>query len=154
METMKIWLAEYAMFHHHSFLVKHLDENKLYVITCRRDCPWTVCARKGNDDGWRITCVVQPHTCVTNVDDRRHTQLSSRFISQRHVNIIKNCPLIIVVTLIEVVMVAWGYRVKYGMAWRAKQCELKLIYGDWFEAYELFASHVTFYEGKEPRNAF
>jgi hypothetical protein len=42
----------------------------------------------------------------------------------------------IVATLIEVVMIAWGYRVKYGRPWRAKQCALKLIYGDWAEAYE------------------
>jgi hypothetical protein len=65
-----------------------------------------------------------------NVDDRKHVQLSSRFISQRLVNIIMNCPLMIAVTLIEVVMVAWGYRVKYGRAWRAKQRALMLIYGD------------------------
>jgi hypothetical protein len=71
-----------------------------------------------------------------NVDDMNHDQLSSRFISQKLVNIIKNCPLLTTVTLIEVVMVAWGYRVKYVRAWRAKQHTLKLIYGDWAEAYE------------------
>jgi hypothetical protein len=70
------------------------------------------------------------------VDDRNHAQLSSRFISHRLVNIIKNHPLMIVVALIEVVMVAWGYGVKYGRAWRAKDRALKLIYGDWAEAYE------------------
>jgi hypothetical protein len=41
-----------------------------------------------------------------------------------------------VATLIEVVMVAWGYCVKYGWAWRAKQRALKLIYCDMAEAYE------------------
>jgi hypothetical protein len=44
-EAMKIWLVEYAMFHHRLFIVKHL-ENKCYVVTCHRDCPWTVHARK------------------------------------------------------------------------------------------------------------
>jgi hypothetical protein len=29
-----------------------------------------------------------------------------------------------------------GYHVKYGTTWRAKQRALKLIYGDWSEAYE------------------
>jgi hypothetical protein len=51
-----------------------------------------------------------------NVDDRKHIQLLLRFISQRLVNIIKNGPLITVVVLIEVVMVTWGYHVKYGRA--------------------------------------
>jgi hypothetical protein len=51
-----------------------------------------------------------------NVNDRKHAQLSSRFILQKLVNIIKNYPLMIVATLIEVAMVAWGYHVKYGKA--------------------------------------
>jgi hypothetical protein len=118
--VMKIWLAEYAMFHHRPFIVKHLDENKCYAVTCHHGCPWTVCARKGKDDSWRITSVVQPHTCLTNMDNRRPTQLSSRFISQRLVNIIMNYQLLTVTILIEVVMVAWGYCVKYGRAWWAK----------------------------------
>jgi hypothetical protein len=67
---------------------------------------------------------------LANVDDRRNAQLSPRFISQRCVNIIKNCSLLTVAVLIEVVMDAWGYRVKYGRAWRAKQHALKLIFGD------------------------
>jgi hypothetical protein len=72
MEKMKIGLAEYALFHHHSFMVKHSNENKCYVITYHRGCPWTIHARKGKDDSWRITSVVQPHTCMINVDDRKH----------------------------------------------------------------------------------
>jgi hypothetical protein len=106
METMKIWLAEYALFHHRPFMVKHSDENKRYFVTCHRGCPWTVRARKGKDGSWRITSVIQSHTCLMNVDDRRHVQLSSKFISQRLVNIIKNYPLMTVATLIEVVIVA------------------------------------------------
>ena len=105
MEAMKIWLVEYAVFHHHPFMVKHSDDNKRYVLTCHRSCPWIVHARKEKDDSWRITSVVQPYTCLMNADDRKHAQLSSRFISQRLVNIIKNYPLITVAILIEVVMV-------------------------------------------------
>jgi hypothetical protein len=104
------------MFHHRPFMVKHSNENKCYILTYRHGCPWTVYAMKGKDCSWRITIVVQLHTCLMNVDDMNHAQLSSRFISQRLVNIIKNYPSLIVVALIEVVMIAWGYRVKYGKA--------------------------------------
>jgi hypothetical protein len=31
-ETIKIWLAEYAVFHQRSFMIKHSDENKRYVV--------------------------------------------------------------------------------------------------------------------------
>jgi hypothetical protein len=120
MEAIKIWLAEYAMFHHRPFIVKHSDENKRYITIYFRGCPWIVHARRGKDDGWRITSVIQPHACSTNVDHRKHMQLSSRFISQRLVNTIKSCPLMSVMILIEVVMLAWGYRVKYDRAWWAK----------------------------------
>jgi hypothetical protein len=105
MEAMKIWLMEYAVFHHRLFMVKHSDENKRYIVTCRRGYPWTVRARKGKNGSWRITIDVQPYTCLTNMD--KHAQLSSRFISQRLVIIIKNYTLLIVASLIEVVMVAW-----------------------------------------------
>jgi hypothetical protein len=81
MEAMKIWLAEYAVFHHHLFMVKHSDENKHYIVTSCRGCPWIVHARKGKDGSWRITSVVQSHTCLMNVDNRKYAQLSSRFIS-------------------------------------------------------------------------
>jgi hypothetical protein len=70
------------------------------------------------------------------VDDRKHIQLLLRFISQRLINIIKNGPLITVVVLIEVVMITWGYRVKYGKTWQVKQHALKLIYSNWAKAYE------------------
>jgi hypothetical protein len=40
-ETMKICLIEYAVFHHYPFIVKHLDENKRYIVICHRDYPWT-----------------------------------------------------------------------------------------------------------------
>jgi hypothetical protein len=85
--------------------VKHSDKNKRYIITYRRGCPWTLHDRKVKDGSWRITIVVQPHTCVTNVDDRKHAQLLLKFISQRFVNIIKNYPLMTVAILIEVVMI-------------------------------------------------
>jgi hypothetical protein len=39
MEVMKIWLVEYAVFHHRPFMVKHLDENKRYFLTCRHGYP-------------------------------------------------------------------------------------------------------------------
>jgi hypothetical protein len=41
-----------------------------------------------------------------------------------------------------VVMIAWGYRVKYGRACQAKQRAIKLIYYDWVEAYEAFPSSL------------
>jgi hypothetical protein len=51
MEAMKIWLAEYAVFHHHPFLVKHSDENK----RCLDLLSWMSldCSRK-EMKGWQL----------------------------------------------------------------------------------------------------
>jgi hypothetical protein len=106
MEAMKIRLAEYMVFQHYLFIIKHSVGNKCHIVICRHGFPWTIHARKGKDDGWRITSVIQSHTYSANVDDRKHAQLLSRFISQRLVNIIKIYPIMTIVTLIEVVMVA------------------------------------------------
>jgi hypothetical protein len=112
------------VFHHRQIIVKHSDVNKRYVVTCCHGCTWTVHARKGKDDSWGIA------------SDRKHVQLSSRFISQKLVNIIKNYSLMTVTLLIKVVMVACGYRIKYGRVSRTKQRAIKLIYDDWAEAYK------------------
>jgi hypothetical protein len=88
------------------------------------------------------------------MDDMNHVQLSSRFISQRLVNIIKNCPLLIVTTLIEVVMIVWRYRVKYGRAWWAKQHALKIIYGNWTEAYGRVSGMLHAMKAKNPGMQF
>jgi hypothetical protein len=39
MKAIKIWLMEYAVFYYRPFMVKHSDENKRYIVTCRRDYP-------------------------------------------------------------------------------------------------------------------
>jgi hypothetical protein len=66
------------------------------------------------------------------------------------VNIVKNCLVLPVSALVEVVMVAYGYRVKYGQAWRAKQRALKLIYDDWAEAYERPPAMLYAMKAKNP----
>jgi hypothetical protein len=91
MKALKIWLAEYTVFHQRPFIVTNLDESKRYIVICRCGCPWTVHARR-NDGTWRVTSVVQPHTCSTNVDDTKHPQLLSRFILEKLIHIIKSCP--------------------------------------------------------------
>jgi hypothetical protein len=56
----------------------------------------------------------------------------------------------IVATLIEMVIVAWGYRVKCGRTWQAKQRALKPIYGDWAKAYEHLPTMLHAMKAKNP----
>jgi hypothetical protein len=52
------------------------------------------------------------------------------------------------VALIKVIMVAFGYCVKYDKAWQIKQLALKLIYGDCAEAYEHLPAMVYIMRAK------
>jgi hypothetical protein len=55
-----------------------------------------------------------------------------------------------VAAFIEVVMVVWGYRVKYGRAWWVKWCAPKLIYGNWAKAYEHLPAMLHAMKAKNP----
>ena len=49
---------------------------------------------------------------------------------------VKHLPTITVSAFIEIIFLHYNYYVKYGKAWRAKQCALELIFGDWEQVYE------------------
>jgi hypothetical protein len=48
----KLFLQDYAMYHHRTFLVTHSDKNLRYHITCKADFPsqWRLTARKKASD--------------------------------------------------------------------------------------------------------
>jgi hypothetical protein len=39
-------------------------------------------------------------------------------------------------TIMDMAEKIFGYKIKYGKVWRAKQWAWKMIYGDWEEGYE------------------
>lgn len=151
MEALKMWLAEYSVLHCRPHQVKNSHEQRRYIVKCkRRGCPWTVRSRKTSGGKWKITSVVQPHTCGSDTPEDRHQQLTSKFIAKRLVNIIKHAPTLPVASLIEMVRLSWQYRIKYGKAWRAKQRALKICYGDWAEAYERLPAMLHAMKAKNP----
>jgi hypothetical protein len=69
-----------------------------------------------------------------NVKDD-HRQLTSKFIVYRLSNTIKTLPTFTIKGVIDMVKALFGYTIKYGKAWKAKQAAFKMLYGDWEEAY-------------------
>jgi hypothetical protein len=70
---------------------------------------------------------------TTTADD--HRQLTSAFIAYRVANNIKSLPTYKIKSVIDLVKELFGYKVKYGKAWKAKQAAFQILYGDWEEAY-------------------
>jgi hypothetical protein len=78
MSEMKLFLQDYAVFHHRPYFVTHSNKNLKYHIRCKNAnggglCLWQLNARKRKSDGkWKVSKVVQPHTCLTNRGQQRH----------------------------------------------------------------------------------
>ena len=75
---------------------------------------------------WHITSCEAIHMCEgKNIDDPNvknvHRQLTSEFIAYKLSNEIKNLPTFTIRAIIDTVKALFGYTVKYGKAWKAKQ---------------------------------
>jgi hypothetical protein len=85
---------------------------------------------------FKITKIVGPHTCADIDLQQRHRQLTSTLIARKLYSILKCQPNLKVKTIMDMDEKIFGYKIKYGKVWRAKQRAWKMIYGDWEEGYE------------------
>jgi hypothetical protein len=86
MSEMKLFLQDYAVYHHRPYLVTHSDKNLRYHITCKAGflCQWRLTVRKKASDGkWRISKLVQPHLCLDNKGKKYHPQLTACYLARR-----------------------------------------------------------------------
>ncbi|KAL6645469.1 hypothetical protein ACP70R_017077 [Stipagrostis hirtigluma subsp. patula] len=135
---LKLWMQDYSVRHHRPYNVAHSDCKKRYTIRCQRGCGWGVWARPVPRDSlgrWKVTKVLQPHTCATSRPSNEHSQCTARYIASRISGIISKAPETTVSSLIESIFGMVGYRVRYSKAWRAKKHAMELLWGDWKEAY-------------------
>uniref|UniRef100_K3XQ43 SWIM-type domain-containing protein n=1 Tax=Setaria italica TaxID=4555 RepID=K3XQ43_SETIT len=133
LEELKFFLADYTARLHRPFSVVHSDKNLRYnVITGQ----------------WRISNVVQPHTCRSSQPKREHVQCTTKYLGRRILGIVRKDSETSVPSLVESIFSFSGYRVKYSKAWRAKQHAVALLWGDWKESYGMVPrvlSAITYY---------
>jgi len=135
-EEMQYFLADYAVKKFRPFYVIHSDRNLRYEVACKQGCLWRVWARFVKSTGqWKISRVVQPHTCRTAVAKQVHSQLTARYLSRRILAIVMKDNDTSIPSLIESIFAFSSYRVKYSKAWRAKQHAIAMLWGDWAESY-------------------
>jgi hypothetical protein len=110
----------------------HSDKNLRYDIMCKQGCLCRVWSRVvKNTEKWRITRVVQPHTCSSVKPKQVHTQCMASYLNRRILGIVRADSNSSVHSLVESIFAFSGYRVKYSKAWRAKQHAIALLWGDW-----------------------
>ena len=135
LRELKDFLQDYSVRHHRPYRVYHSDISKRYTVICDRGCAWRVWARATKDNDWRISRVIEPHTCGTSAPSGIHGQLTAKYLATRITGMVRADPDVSIATLIEFIFSLTSYRVKYGKAWRAKQRAMELLWGDWKEAY-------------------
>lgn len=137
MVDMKVWMAEYAVRHFRTHVVKKSNRKQRYILKCpKKGCDWVMRARKlRHGDGWQVRSCVVPHSCENACVNGKHRQLTSWFIAHRLCDAIAKTPTQSAATLREYIFEIFAFRVEYGKAWRAKQEALKMVFGDWEEAY-------------------
>jgi hypothetical protein len=59
MSKMKLFLQDYAVYHHRPYTVTHSDQELRYHVICKNGCMCRLNARKRQSDGkWRISKMV------------------------------------------------------------------------------------------------
>ena len=88
---------------------------------------------------WKITSCKATHQCTPPAVEARktHRQLTSEFIGYKYQKHIAEDPTIKVKLLMSWIEDKFGYKVKYGKTWKAKQVALRMLYGGWEEAYNM-----------------
>uniref|UniRef100_K3ZNC5 SWIM-type domain-containing protein n=1 Tax=Setaria italica TaxID=4555 RepID=K3ZNC5_SETIT len=149
LEELKFFLADYAVRLHKPFSVVHSDKNLRYNMMCKQGCHWRVWSRLISSTGqWRISNVVQPHTCRSSQPKREHVQCTAKYLGRRILGIIRKDSETSVLSLVESIFIFSRYRVKYSKAWWAKQHAVALLWGDWKESYGMVPrvlSAITYY---------
>ncbi|XP_039842622.1 uncharacterized protein LOC120702766 [Panicum virgatum] len=157
------WLQEYSMkrkrpfrvvhsYVNRCYTVVHFYVNRRYTVDCEKaGCNWRACARKQKLTGkFKITKVVGPHTCAENELQLKHRQLTSTLIANKLCHTLKYQPNLSVRMIINYVQDMFGYMIKYGKAWRAKQRAWKMIYGDWEEGFKKLSALLNAMKAGNP----
>ena len=96
-------------------------------MICKNSCMWRLNARKRQSDGkWRISKVVQPHTCLSNKGKENYQRLTTHYLARRILGLVDNNNNISVSSLQESIFGFVKYDVKYEKAWCAKQIALAI----------------------------
>ena len=91
--------------------------------------------RRQNDGKWRITKVVEPHTCLDNRGKENHQLLTSRYLAHRILGLVDDNNDISVSSLQQSISRFVKYDVKYEKTWHAKQIALVIRWGSWEKTY-------------------
>jgi hypothetical protein len=118
LEELMFFLRDYSVRHHRPHNVIHSLAKTRYTVAWQQDCAWKVWARSLPDDRnkWRITRVVQPHTCGTSEVAQEHSQCTTCYISRWIAGMVHKDPDVSISAIIKSIKAFSNYTVNYGKA--------------------------------------
>uniref|UniRef100_K3YMG6 SWIM-type domain-containing protein n=1 Tax=Setaria italica TaxID=4555 RepID=K3YMG6_SETIT len=144
LEELKFFLTDYAVRLHRPFSVVHSNKNLRYNVMCKQGCHWRVWSQLiSSTKQWRISNVVQPHTCRPSQPKRVHVQCTAKYLGRHILGIIRKDSETLIPSLVESIFAFSGYHVKYSKAWRVKQHTVALLWGDWKVSYGMVPRVLT-----------
>ena len=136
LQELQFFMADYAVKFHRPFTVVHSDKNLRYDVMCKQGCLWRVWSQHVRSTGkWRVSRVVQPHTCSSSKPKQVHSQCTEKYLGRRILGIVRADSDTSVPSIVESIFAFSSYCVKYSKAWRAKQHAIALLWGDWKASY-------------------
>jgi hypothetical protein len=140
-------IREYHLNKAPDFVVTHSDSKRWIVQCANESCMWrcrVICSKKSHV--WQITKLEGPHTCASTVVSQDHHQLSSSFICESILQMVKEDPTISVSVLIAHIRSRYTYTTTYRKTWIAKQKAIERIYGNWEKSYNELAPWLRAFE--------
>jgi len=81
-QELQFFMADYTVKFHRPFTLVHSDKNLRYDVMCKQGCLWRVWSRRIRSTGkWRVSRVVQPHTCSSLKPKQVYAQCTTKYLS-------------------------------------------------------------------------
>ncbi|KAH1256784.1 hypothetical protein GmHk_03G006866 [Glycine max] len=148
-------LQQYVMKVHQSFKVVESKSQK-YVVCCgnRSDdipCPFYMRAILSKKTyTWKVTQWGGPHNCLNMSITQDHDKLDYDLIATCVLGMIKEDPSLKISLIQERINGMFNYNISYRKAWKAKQNEITIEYGDWDESYAALPSWLKHMQNHSP----
>ncbi|KAI5682551.1 hypothetical protein M9H77_03779 [Catharanthus roseus] len=98
--------------------------------------------KKTTHSRWEITGFVKEHTCLVQIEQNKHRNLSSKFISMSTSHLVANDPEIPVSNIIQEMQVLFQTGCTYKRAWYARKFAIERVFGSWEATFNILPKYL------------
>ncbi|KAI5666488.1 hypothetical protein M9H77_16341 [Catharanthus roseus] len=106
-------------------------------------CAWYIrIKKKATNNRWEITRFVKEHTCLVQIEQNKHRNLSSKFISIFISHLVANDTEIPVSNIIQEVQVLYQTGCTYKRAWYVRKFAIERVFGSWDTTFNILTKYL------------